>query len=179
MNDRNPVARQLHLLLTAYGYNLYTNVNRARADDILERERAGESLAGAASLLSKLATEYAARRIPRSTREQPFPPAEAMARLEEIIRLKDATSKLGSSLRGMSVPTQDRTWAKFRDEADLLDSLLNADYELITTAEDLRGYVEPLTADVWEDDQAAEVRSRLGAVERIARDRERLLQMPV
>src|SRR5262249_29636792 len=149
------------------------SVNRARADDLLVRERAGESLAGTASLLSKLATEYAARRIPRSTREQPFPPPEAMARLEEITRLKDAASGLGSRIRGMSVPTQDRTWAKFREEAALLDSLLSADYELITAAEGLLRYAEPLTAEGWSDEQAAEVRSRLDSVERVARERER------
>src|SRR5437667_12510434 len=101
MAEDDVVAQQLHLLLTAYGYNLYDSVNRARADDLLVRQRASGTLGDAANLLGRLATEYAARCIPPPTREQPFPPPESMARLRQLESLRDHASVLGAKIRGM------------------------------------------------------------------------------
>ena len=55
MQDRNWLAQQLDLLLTGYGYNLYNDANRARADDLLVRQRAGGLLGEAANQLGRLA----------------------------------------------------------------------------------------------------------------------------
>lgn len=176
MEDPGWIKQQLNLLLTAYGYNLYNSANRARADDLLVRERAGTRLSEAVDLLTRLATDYHARCIPPSTREQPFPPAEKMAALKEIQTLRDDISRLGSYLRGMSVPTEDKTWAKFREERETLSKLLLHDYNLISEAEAVQKSVQSLTPEEWTGAQAAEVRSNLRTVEQTARDRERLLQ---
>src|SRR5207244_4416428 len=99
--------------------------NRARADDLLVRGRAAGALGEAANRLARLAADYHARCVPPSTREQPFPPAENLARLRDLEGLREEASLLGARIRGMSVPASDRTWARFRDERQTLDTLLN------------------------------------------------------
>jgi hypothetical protein len=104
--EEDVVAQQLHLLLTAYGDNPYNSVNRARADDLLVRQRASGALGGAATHLGRLATEHTDRRIPPPTREQPFPPAEAMARLRQLESLRDQASALGAKIRVLVRPAR-------------------------------------------------------------------------
>jgi hypothetical protein len=176
MEETSWVKQQLQLLLSAYGYNLYNSVNRARADDLLVRERAGEWLSQAVDLLTRLGTDYHARFVPPSTREQPFPPADKLAALKEIQALRDDISRLGSRIRGMSVPTADQTWAKYRDEHEMLSKLLLDDYHLIAQAESVWQSVQALTAEEWGGAHGAEIRIRLQDVEQTARDRARLLQ---
>lgn len=179
MPDSDWIAQQLHLLLTAYGYNLYNSVNRARADDLLVRERASGYLGEAVNALTRLAADYTARCLPPSTREQPFPPPEKMVALRQIESLRNDISQLSSRIRGLSAPAQDRTWARFREEASTLHYLLSCDYFLITQSEAVLQYVQNLTAEGWTEAQAAEARALLQKVEQIAHDRERFLTQGV
>ena len=175
MDDPDFVTQQLQLLLTAYGYNLYNQANRARADDLLVRQRASGSLGDAANHLSRLATEHAAQHV--STREQPFPTPEAMARLRQLQSLRDQVSVLAAKIRGMSAPTQDRTWARFRDEAETLRQLLYFDYRLLTETDAVYQAVAAQSVATWTDAHAAEIQALLAPVEQTARDRERFLQV--
>ncbi len=84
---------------------------------------------------------------------------------------------LGSRIRGMPVPTQDRTWAKFRSEASLLNTLLHSDYNLITGADSLLRSIQELTPETWLSGGAAEPRELLRELETKAQDRERMLQV--
>ena len=68
------VRHQLQLLMTGYGYNLYEDKNRTRADDLLVRGQAAAALSEAANALRALRTEYHRRFIPPLTRESPEPP---------------------------------------------------------------------------------------------------------
>lgn len=175
MNDPGLIAQQLNLLLTASGYNLYNQENRARADDLLVREQACVALGQAGSHLSKLATDYNQRFIPPSTREQPFPPADKMAQLRDLKALFDEVSLLNSRIRGMSVPTQDKVWAKFRQEAVTLHRLLTFDYQLISQARALNEWIEPLAVEEWTPAHASELRAYLHDLEMLAREREKFL----
>ncbi len=175
MEDQKWLSQQLELLLTAYGYNLYNDANRARADDLLVRQRASEALGRAVGHLSRLESEFSARFVPPATREQPFPPADVLARLKRIEGLRAETSLLSSRIRGMSAPTQDRTWARFRQEVPLLQELLHSDYRLITAADALEQHTASLQAESWTYQQAEELRSQLQGVEELARAREELL----
>ena len=175
MSDPGFIAQQLNLLLTAGGYNLYNSENRARADDLLVREQACAALGQAANRLSKLAADYNQRFIPPSTREQPFPPADKMAQLRDLKALFDEVSLLSSRIRGMSVPTQDKVWAKFRREADMLHRLLSFDYQLISQARALDEWVEPLTVEAWTPAHPTELRRHLHELEMLAREREKFL----
>src|SRR2546426_4648242 len=147
--SHNPVIQQLQLLLTGYGYNFYNSTNQARADDILVRERASYHLSQAADMLANLRGEYQRRFIPPLTRANPDPPQEVLAQVREMESVQQTMSNLDAHIRGMSVPTQDRTWWRFRQEEPLLGQLLNFDLALIRTCEQVYQYVSQLTPDNW------------------------------
>lgn len=175
----DPVMRQLQLALTGYGYNFYDKKNQARADDLLVRQKATGSLEDAVQALTRLETEFKRRYIPPATRENPFPPAEAMDKWKEIGQLKERISLLASRIRGMPVPTQDRTWARFRSELPTLKQLLNFDLWLVNLTEGVYQHVTALTPVGWHEGSGlAEFDQQLGGLDNLVRDRQRfLLQM--
>jgi len=81
--------------------DIYSQKGRLRADDLLVRERVGRGLGEATTHVRFLISRWRADRVPPSTREQPFPPAEAMEpirRAERLIRAIDDTS---ATVRGL------------------------------------------------------------------------------
>ena len=176
----NPVLQQLDLLLTGYGYNFYNVKNQMRADDLLVRQKAAETLGLAANALGALQGDYQRRYVPPGTREQPFPPPERMERLREIGQARERLSTLAAEIRGMPVPTQDRTWWRLRDERSLLESLLQYDRTLIGRIEELALLARGLTANAW---QSGELYTGLEAqIEQLAaviQERRRPLQTPL
>lgn len=174
----DPIIKQLQLLLTGYGYNFYDRKNQVHADDILVRQKAGSSLNQAAELLSQLAVDYQRRYIPPATRENPWPSAEAMTRLNAIKTLRDDVSSLEVHIRSMSVPSQDRVWWRYRDELSLLQQLLSFDLGLISESEAIYTQVRGLTADDWTEGQGAEIAALVRRLNDVARDRERFLMIP-
>ena len=177
--SHNPVIQQLQLLLTGYGYNFYNSTNQARADDILVRERASYHLSQAADMLANLRGEYQRRFIPPLTRANPDPPQEVLAQVREMESVQQTMSNLDAHIRGMSVPTQDRTWWRFRQEGPLLGQLLNFDLALIRTCEQVYQYVSQLTPDNWNSQGSGPLRQLLQQVARVGQDRERFLLMQV
>lgn len=173
--SNNPLVQQLQLLLTGYGYNFYNNTNKARSDDLLVRERASYYLGQAVSLLAQLRNDYSTRFIPPLTRANPDPPAEAMAQLREIEAVQQAISHIESHIRGMSVPTQDKIWWRFRQEQNLLSQLLNFDLMLVRGSEQLYQYVVQLTPDNWNAVGSGPLRGMAQQLGRLAQDRERFL----
>jgi hypothetical protein len=173
----NPLTRQLDLLLSGHGFNYYKAENRARADDLLVRERAAGALSAAVGALSNLHGAYRRQFIPPPSRESPFPPAEESRRAQDILVLRDRIANLASLIRGMSAPTQDLIWRRFRQELDLLDRLLHADSLLIDYADRVAARTEALTPSGWRDGtERTELEQMVGEVERSARDRQALLQ---
>lgn len=173
------VVQQLQLLLTGYGYNFYNTVNQARADDLLVRERASYHLAQAADMLATLRGAYQFRFIPPLTRANPDPPQEALAQVRQMEAVQQSLSNLETQIRGMSVPTQDRIWWRFRQEQALLAQLLNFDLALVRTCEQVYQYVSQLTPDNWNSQGSAPLLQLLQQVTQIARDRERFLLLPM
>ena len=114
--SNNPVVRGLQVALTGVGYNFYDNRNRARADDLLVRQHASSLLASAGDSLKRLEADFRAQYIPAATRENPYPPADAMAKIRAGTRLRERLSDLETQIRSMAVPTQDRIWWRFRQE---------------------------------------------------------------
>jgi hypothetical protein len=175
----DPLVRQLQLLLTGYGYNFYDKKNQARADDLLVRQKAAGSLEDAGQALGRLEADYRRRYIPPATRENPYPPAEAMQKWQEIGQLKERITQLAARIRGMPVPTQDRTWARFRAELPLLHQLLNFDYGLVNLTEGVFQQVSALSAAGWNERPGGPDFERpLQGLDNLVRDRQRfLLQM--
>ena len=177
--SNDPVVQQLQLLLTGYGYNFYNNSNQARADDLLVRERASYFLSQAVSMLAQLRSDYSMRFIPPLTRANPDPPQEAMAQLREIESVQQALSNLESHIRGMSVPTQDRIWWRFRQEQALLMQLLNFDLTLVRSSEQIYQYVSQLTPELWNSQGSGALRQMTQQLTRLGQERERLLLLPL
>ena len=177
--SNDPVVQQLQLLLTGYGYNFYNNSNQARADDLLVRERASYFLSQAVSMLAHLRSDYSMRFIPPLTRANPDPPQEAMAQLREIESVQQALSNLESHIRGMSVPTQDRIWWRFRQEQALLMQLLNFDLTLVRSSEQIYQYVSQLTPELWNSQGSGALRQMTQQLTRLGQERERFLLLPL
>jgi hypothetical protein len=173
--SNNPLVQQLQLLLTGYGYNFYNKTNQARADDQLVRERASYFLSHAVELLAQLRSNYYTRFVPPPTRENPFPPAEATAQIREIEAVQQALASVESHIRAMPVPTQDRTWWRFRQERLLLEQLLNFDLLLIRSSEQIYHYVEQLTPESWNSQGSNPLRQMAQQLARSAQERERFL----
>lgn len=171
--------QQLQLLLTGYGYNFYNTTNQARSDDMLVRERASYFLGQAVTLLSGLRGEYQRRFVPPLTRENPFPPQEAMAQLREMEEVQQAISHLESHIRGMAVPAQDRIWWRFRQEQPLLAQLLDFDLRLVRGSEQLHQFMTQLTPEGWNIYSAGTLRSQLQQLTQVANERERFLLIPL
>lgn len=177
--SNDPLVQQLQLLLTGYGYNFYNSANQARADDLLVRERASYHLGHAVELLAQLRGAYQRQFIPPLTRANPDPPQEALAQVREIDMARQALSDIETHVRGMSVPTQDRTWWRFRQEQSLLGQLLNFDLLLVRSSEELYQYVAQLTPERWNTESSARLRQIMQRTEQVARDREQFLLIPL
>ncbi len=173
--SQDPIIQQLQLLLTGYGYNFYGEINRARSDDLLVRERASYYLSQAVDMLVTLRVNYQQRFIPLLTRANPDPPQEALAQAREIEAVQQEISNIEAHIRGMSAPSQDRIWWRFRQEQMLLQQLLSFDLALVRNSEQLYQYVSQLTPEQWKSQGSTPLRQLLQQVAQVARDRERFL----
>ena len=178
--SKNVIAQNLELLMSGRGFNFYDNKNQARADDLLVRQRASGFLTDASQALTDLEAAYRGQYIPASTREQPYPPAEAMAKLKGIGQLRSKVSDIETQIRGMSVPTQDKVWWRFRDEAVLLEQLVGFDYQLISQCRDIADQVRAVTADDWNAGTVtAGVNAKLTQLQTSIRERQQFLAIQV
>lgn len=124
------VADRLRGLL---GYDIYSEKGRLRADDLLVRERACQSLGDASARIRTLDSQWRAERVPPSTRESPFPPAAAMEPLRKAERLARAINDLATDIRGLPLLGQDKIWNRVRSVG--LDELLQFDWTLVVEAD--------------------------------------------
>ncbi len=170
------VARLLGLADAA----IYGERTRLRQDDLLVRSRASASLGRAAAALRDLAARYSAERVPPSTREQPFPPAEAMGAMRRIERGQRAVQEVEVAVRSAGFPPEDAVWERLRSARLQLDTLLLLDLALIEQAE----AVESLCTDCTLDRAAGEgmetaLEDALAALRATLRERGALLAAPV
>lgn len=177
--SNNPIEQQLQLLLSGYGYNFYSKTNQARADDLLVRERASYALSQAVDLLAQLRSNYQVRFVPPLTRANPDPPQEVMAQIREIEMARQTLSNIETHIRGMSVPTQDRIWWRFRQEQTLLAQLLNFDLLLVRNSEQIHYYVTQLTPENWNSQSSTMLQQITRQLDQLAHERERFLLLPL
>jgi hypothetical protein len=121
-----PVANRLRGLL---GSDVYSAKGRLRSDDLLVRERVRRGLGEATARLRELATQWRADRVPPSTRDQPFPPAEVMEPLRRAERLGRAIDDVSVAVGGLPLLSQDRVWDRVRKSG--LDELLQFDWTMV------------------------------------------------
>ena len=179
--SQNPLVQRLQLLTMGWGYNFYNEKNRARADDLLVREKAAHFLGEAISALSPLESAYRLEFVPPATRDNPFPPTETVQRLKAITRMTEQIRDRATLIRGASVPTQDKIWFHIRDERTLLYQLLAHDENLIQITHRIAETARALTPSGWDADSrtsAGMLAALLAELDTILRERAALLTLP-
>ena len=146
---------------------------RLRADDLLVRERVGRGLGEASARLRELISRWRADRVPPSTREQPFPPAEVMEPVRKGERLCRAIEDTATAVRGLPVLNADRVWDRVRGVG--LDELMQFDWALVGESDGLATDL----AEVAELDaiDAAAVEGRLRRIRDLMGERRRYLEI--
>jgi hypothetical protein len=162
----DPIADRLRSLLAS---DVYTTKGRLRADDLLIRERVAHSLSEASARLRDLASQWRADRVPPSTRDNPFPPAEVMAPLRQADRLGKDIDGVATSVRGLPLLPEDKVWNRVRRLG--LDELLQFDWALISEADALAGQLAA-ALDLSAIDSAA-VAQQLRRLTEVIADRRR------
>jgi hypothetical protein len=160
------IADRLRGLLSS---DVYTAKGRLRADDLLVRERAARGLGEATGRLRELASQWRADRVPPSTRENPFPPADVLAPLRQAERLGRDIDNVATAVRGLPLLPEDKVWDRVRRLG--LDELLQFDWALISEADALAAQFAA-AVDLEAIDHAA-VRRQLGRLTEIIADRRR------
>ena len=166
------MADRLRSLLAS---DVYTSKGRLRADDLLIRERVARSLSEASARLRDLASQWRADRIPPSTRDNPFPSAEAMAPLRQADRLGKDIDGVATSVRGLPLLPEDKVWDRVRRGG--LDELLQFDWALVSEAEELAGQLAA-APDLAAIDSAI-VAQRLRRLTEVIADRRRYVEVIV
>ncbi|MGH3165884.1 MAG: hypothetical protein ACRDN0_08310 [Trebonia sp.] len=164
------VADRLRSLL---GSDVYTAKGRLRADDLLVRERAGKSLAEGTARLRELAADWRAARVPPSTRDNPFPPAEVMAPLRQADRLGRDIDEVATTIRGLPLLPEDKVWDRVRRGG--LEDLLQFDWTLVGEAQELASVISA-APDLAAVDSGA-VQDRLRQLKNVVADRRQYIEV--
>jgi hypothetical protein len=163
------VADRLRGLL---GYDIYSEKGRLRADDLLVRERACQSLGDASARIRKLDSHWRAERVPASTRESPFPPTAIMEPLRRAERHTRAIDDIATEIRGLPLLGSDKVWDRVRRIG--LDELLQFDWTLVVEA-DLLSNAIARAADLAALDVVA-LEEHLAKLRAVIADRRRYIQ---
>jgi hypothetical protein len=153
--------------------DVYTEKGRMRADDLLVRERVGHGLSAAAARVRELISAWRLDRVPPSTREQPFPPAEVMEPIRKAERLVRAIDDTSTAVRGLPLLNQDKVWNRVRSVG--LDELLQFDWTLVGEADALVTDLAGVLALDELDGPAVE--ARLRKVRTLITDRQRYIEI--
>jgi hypothetical protein len=153
--------------------DVYSAKGRLRSDDLLVRERAGRGLGEATARIRDLISRWRADRVPPSTREQPFPPAEVMEPIRRAERLIRSIDDLSAAVRGLPVLNPDKVWDRVRHVG--LDELLQFDWTLVGESDALSHDLGSVAVLDEIDLPAQEVRLR--RIREVIGDRRRYLEI--
>lgn len=153
--------------------DVYTEKGRLRSDDQLVRQRVCRGLSESTAKIRELISRWRADRVPPSTREQPFPPAEVMEPIRQAERLIRSIDDVAGLIRGLPVLNQDKVWDRVRLVG--LEDLLQFDWTLVGESDVLARDLDRVAA-LDELDLAA-VEARVRRIREIAGDRQRFIEI--
>jgi hypothetical protein len=153
--------------------DVYHEKGRLRSDDLLVRERVGRGLSEATAKIKELISGWRADRVPPSTREQPFPPAEVMEPIRKAERLARAIEETSAMVRGLPVLNQDKVWKRVRNVG--LQELLQFDWTLVGESDGLS--VEVCAVCGLDELDIPACETRLRKIRDTAGDRRRYLEI--
>lgn len=153
--------------------DVYSEKGRLRSDDQLIRQRVNRGLTEATAKIRELVSGWRRDRVPASTREQPFPPAEVMEPIRRAERLIRAIDDVAVQVKGLPVLNQDKVWDRVRRVG--LEDLLQFDWTLVGESDELARDLD----QVGELDaiDVAGVEARLRKIRDIIGERQRYLEI--
>jgi hypothetical protein len=161
------------LLESALGSEVYTEKGRLRADDQLVRQRVCHGMSDGSAAIRKLISRWRADRVPPSTREQPFPPAEVMEPIRKAERLIREIDDAAAVINGLPVLNQDKVWNQFRRAG--INDLLQFDWTLVGESDSLASDLSVVMSLDELDVPGYELRVR--RIRSIVADRQRFLEV--
>ncbi len=177
MTEPEPGRVAWDMLLNGWGYNWYRRDNQVRADDLLIRGRACDSLHRAAASLRDLEARHGGAYLPPPRRGAPDPDPARMTELRAIRVARAAIEAAETRVRSSAAPTDDRIWQRHRDNAATLALLVEADTALIRSASALETAASATPAPPARLDLDG-VTAALARLLVVLRERQRLLDFP-
>ncbi|MCL5116691.1 MAG: hypothetical protein M1272_06025 [Firmicutes bacterium] len=157
--------------------NPYASAETMRSLDQVIRTGLADGLARAASAWRSVYQQQS-RTMGVPTRERPFPDPAEMAKLRGYKQMGDTLSGMVSQVHALEAPANDRVYHRIRDNDQLLELLIAADYQLTTLAESIDRLAETLNAGSA-DGLEAEFQAKVDALGAAIRERARILsQVP-
>jgi hypothetical protein len=153
--------------------DVYTEKGRMRSDDQLVRERVVRGLGEATASIRGLISGWRADRVPPSTREQPFPPAEVMEPIRRAERLIRAIDDAAAVIKGLPVLNQDKVWDRVRRVG--LNDLLQFDWNLVGESDLIARDVAQVMA--LDELDVLGYESRVRRIREIVGERQRFLEI--
>ena len=154
--------------------NPYASAATLRSLDHVIRTGLADSMAHAAAAW-RMAYQEQNRIVGTPTRENPFPDRDAMAKLRLIKETADAASEWVSRIHALEAPSNDRVYHRIRDNDQLLELLIDVDYQLAAAADAIEQATDGLKVQNAEERLAA-FRAQLDAFANAVRERSRLIK---
>jgi hypothetical protein len=153
--------------------DLYTEKGRLRSDDQLIRQRVNRGLTDATARIRELIARWRKDRVPPSTREQPFPPADVMEPIRRAERLIRTIDEAATVVKGLPVLNHDKVWDRVRRIG--IEDLLQFDWTLVGESDVLASDLDQVTELDQIDVSAVEARIR--KIREIVGERQRYLEI--
>ncbi|NMP23762.1 hypothetical protein [Sulfobacillus harzensis] len=153
--------------------NPYASAETMRAFDQVIRNSLGDGLARAASVFRTFYQEQS-RVIGIPTRERPFPDPGDMAKLRYLKRIADQLSEWVSRIHALEAPSNDRVYHRIRDNDQLLELLIDVDYQLAQSATEIDRMTESLNVSVL-DAMLPKFERQLEVLGKAVRERSRII----
>jgi hypothetical protein len=153
--------------------DVYSSKGRLRSDDQLVRERVGRGLGEATACIRELTSRWRADRVPPSTRDQPFPPAEVMEPIRRAERLIRAIDEAAAAVKGLPVLNQDKVWDRVRRVG--LEELLQFDWNLVGESDVMARDLALVT--VLDELNVGEYEARVRKIKDIIGERRRYIEI--
>ena len=153
--------------------DVYSSKGRLRSDDQLVRERVGRGLGEATACIRELISRWRADRVPPSTRDQPFPPAEVMEPIRRAERLIRAIDDAAVAVKGLPVLNQDKVWDRVRKVG--LEELLQFDWNLVGESDVMARDLALVT--VLDEINVGEYEARVRKIKDIIGERRRYIEI--
>jgi hypothetical protein len=161
-------------LFYGWGYNFYRLENQLRSDDLTVRAKVSWLLGLARESVETAESGYRRAFLPEPTRGKPRPDASAVAGAQTLERLSKAIGALEGRIRAQPVPESDRMTQRYRQEAAMIQRLVDCDVTLAGRAEMLRAMLDSLDGAAMIG-KSHEIHEGLKAVETSLMDRQAAL----